>query len=92
MPRLMEALADEYYLAQAVAQSQAEGAGQLRLVDDSGHTLSLRPVRPAPRGWAELSELGRRLAAESGTAAATQWLIWTGTHWMNLPRSSAATP
>ncbi|GIM90115.1 DUF4314 domain-containing protein [Paractinoplanes toevensis] len=92
MPRLMDALADEYYLAQAVAQSQAEGAGQLRLVDDTGHTLSLRPVRPAPRGWAELSELGRRLAAESGTAAATQWLIWTGTHWMNLPHSSAPRP
>ena len=92
MPRLMDALADEHYLAQAVRQAQADGGTQLRLVDDTGHTLSLRPVAPAPRGWAELSELGRRLAAEAGTSPATQWQIWTGTHWMTLPGSAAATP
>jgi hypothetical protein len=81
MPRLLQALADEHFLGQAVAQAEADGGTQLRLVDDAGHTQALRPITPAPRGLNEVLELGRTLSRDPGQ----QWQIWTGTSWFTVP-------
>jgi hypothetical protein len=81
MPRLVQALADEHFLGQAVAQAEADGGTQLRLVDDAGHTLALRPIAPAPAGLHEVLELGRTLSRDSGQ----QWQIWTGASWFTVP-------
>jgi hypothetical protein len=81
MPRLLQALADEHFLDQAVAQAEADGGTQLRLVDDGGHTLALRPITPAPHGLREVLDLGRSLSRDP----AQQWQIWTGTSWFTVP-------
>ena len=81
MPRLLQALADEHFLGQAVAQAEADGGTQLRLVDDAGHARALRPITPAPRGLNEVLELGRTLSRDSGQ----QWQIWTGASWFTVP-------
>ena len=81
MPRLLQALADEHSLGQAVAQAESDGGTQLRLVDDAGHTLALRPIIPAPAGLNELLELGRTLSRDPGQ----QWQIWTGASWLTVP-------
>jgi hypothetical protein len=79
--RLLEALADEVYLAVAVKQTTADGEALVRTVDDSGHTRALRPIHPKPSGWAALTRLGTDLARES----TSRWEIWTGGSWQPLP-------
>jgi hypothetical protein len=81
MPRLLQALTDEYLIGQDIAQAEADGGTQLRLVDDGGHTRLLGPITPAPRGLNELLEIGRTLAHGPGQ----QWQIWTGTTWFTMP-------
>ncbi|RZU51255.1 uncharacterized protein DUF4314 [Krasilnikovia cinnamomea] len=81
MPRLLQALADEHFLSQAVAQAEADGGTQLRLVDDTGHTRALRPIAPAPADLTPLLELGRTLTRGPGQ----QWQIWTGASWFTVP-------
>jgi hypothetical protein len=81
VPRLLQALADEHFLGQAVAQAEADGGTQLRLVDDAGHTRALRPIAPTPASLNDLLELGRTLSCRPGQ----RWEIWTGTSWFVVP-------
>ena len=64
-----------------VARAETHGGTQLRLVEDAGHTLALRPIAPAPAGVKQLLELGRTLRRDSGQ----QWQIWTGASWFTVP-------
>ncbi len=83
--RLLDALADEYYLSGAVVETRTHGATLIRLVDDAGYTRALRPMSPPPRGWQALQDLGRDLARESyPSAGAGEWQIWAGTGWAHL--------
>jgi hypothetical protein len=83
-PRLLDALADEVYLAAAVKQSTADGETLVRAVDDAGHTLSLRPIPQRPSGWEALTSLGSQLTRE-GTG---HWQMWTGRSWFSLPANA----
>jgi hypothetical protein len=85
-PRLLRALADEHRLDQAVAQAEADGATQLRQVDDAGHTRALRPIAPALNNLNELLELGDTLTHRPGH----RWQIWTGASWFTVPAAMTA--
>ena len=80
-PRLLDALADEVYVAAAVKHADADGQALVRSVDTTGRTRSMRPVYPKPSGWDALTRLGADLAHES----TNQWQLWTGRSWLILP-------
>jgi hypothetical protein len=81
--RLLDALADQQALATAVAVEAAMGNTLLRLVDDAGTTLALRPI-PANPARRDIEQ------ALTAPAAGGQWRIWTGHAWAALPDVSPA--
>jgi hypothetical protein len=90
--RLLDALIAEALLDQAIDRATTDGVALLRLIDEAGHTIALRPIPEAPRGWHGLRALGVSFAADGDTAGA-YWQIWTGTRWQSLPTSvTSVTP
>ncbi|WP_430788142.1 hypothetical protein [Actinoplanes sp. G11-F43] len=69
---------DQQMLATAVAVEAAMGNTLLRLVDDAGTTLALRPI-PAPVSGRDLEQ------ALTAPPAGGRWRIWTGHAWDTLP-------
>jgi hypothetical protein len=82
-PRLLDALAEEVYLAAAVEQTTTDGEALVREVDDAGNTRALRPIDTQPASWNELTRLGADLPNTSDG----RWEIWTGQSWFALPTS-----
>jgi hypothetical protein len=86
--RLLDALIAEALLDQAIDRATTDGVALLRLIDDAGHTIALRLIPEAPRGWHGLRALGVSFAADSDTTAGAYWQIWTGTRWQSLPTAA----
>ncbi|WP_328463566.1 hypothetical protein OHA21_38275 [Actinoplanes sp. NBC_00393] len=81
--RLLDALADQMFLTTAVAVEAAMGSTLLRLLDDAGTTLALRPI-PTPASQRDIEQV------LTEPTAGGQWRIWTGHAWHILPDRSSA--
>ncbi|MEU4217184.1 hypothetical protein [Actinoplanes sp. NPDC026623] len=81
--RLLEALADEMFMAAAVAVEAGMGNTLLRLVDDTGTTRVLRPIA-APPSRDDIEQ------AITERTTSGQWRIWTGHAWAALPAAPAS--
>ncbi|MET8147861.1 hypothetical protein ACIBSW_24905 [Actinoplanes sp. NPDC049668] len=87
--RLLDALVTETAVGEAFTRIADADAVLIRLIDDTGRTLAIRPVIPAPRGWDALRALGESVAgADNDTGVATSWEFWTGRSWRTLPGST----
>jgi hypothetical protein len=85
--RLLDALIAEALLDQAIDRATTDGVALLRLIDEAGHTIALRPIPEAPRGWHGLRALGISVLAEGDTPEHAYWQFWTGARWQSLPTS-----
>jgi hypothetical protein len=79
--RLLDALIDEIHVAAAIEQATAAGQILVRVVDDVGHTRSLRSIPPVPAERGALDRLGADLPREQSG----RWQLWTGQTWLVLP-------
>ncbi|HEX8626552.1 MAG TPA: DUF4314 domain-containing protein, partial [Catenuloplanes sp.] len=86
-PHVLDALVAEYDLAEQTRQATDNGATMLRLLDDDGSAVHLRPVWPAPRGHVARVQLGRHLNRTHQHPAGVAWQIWTGTGWQHLTQT-----
>lgn len=83
LERVLDALADEDYLNQAVAAAAQRHQTLLRLVDDDGYTRTLRHIGP-PTGGPAMRALGRALTT-SPVPPGGAWQLWRGRAWYTLP-------
>jgi len=82
--QVLDALATECQVTDAVHLAAADGGVLTRLLGADGTVLRLRPVWPAPIGHHARMRLGQRLRRENPHPQTYLWQLWTGTEWKQL--------
>lgn len=88
--RLLDALVTETAIGEALTRIADADAAVIRLIDDIGRTLTIRPVIPAPRDWTALRAFGQTIAGADGDNGTTRWEFWTGRSWRTLPGTTTS--